>query len=55
MPKKTVHCRICGKAISGVDFAERMKKIRHHYKTKHPKQWKLSIKKGVEKRKRQKR
>jgi len=42
---KTVHCRICGKAIKGMDFAERMAKLRHHRKLKHPKAHRESVKK----------
>jgi hypothetical protein len=33
---KTVHCRICHKAIKGLSFAARMKRLRHHYKASHP-------------------
>jgi len=36
MPTRTIHCSICRKAISGYDFPERMKKLRHHYKISHP-------------------
>jgi len=36
MPVKVIHCRICGKAISGYDLSERMGKLRRHYKQKHP-------------------
>jgi len=47
MPKKTVHCRLCGKAISGYDFPERMTKLRRHRKRSHPKAHRKSIKKAV--------
>jgi len=47
MPKKTVHCSICGKAISGVDFGERMKKLRRHRKKHHPTAHKRSTKKTL--------
>lgn len=46
MPTKTIHCRICGKSISGYDFAERMKKLRRHRKEKHPGAHKASVKKS---------
>ena len=45
---KTVHCRICGKAISGVDFGERMRKLRKHRKKMHPTAHKRSVKKTLE-------
>jgi len=44
----TVHCSICGKAITGKDFAERMKLLRRHRKAEHPKAHKESVKKGLE-------
>ena len=47
MPMKTVHCKICGKAISGSTFEERMKKLRRHRKKHHPQSHKKSVKKGV--------
>ena len=47
MPMKTVHCRLCGKPIKGMDFAERMKKLRHHRKEKHPKAHRESVKKAL--------
>jgi len=47
MPMKTVHCSICGKAISGVDFGERMKKLRKHRKKMHPTAHKRSVKKTL--------
>lgn len=50
MPERTVHCRICGKSVSGFDFAERMAKLRSHRKTEHPILHKRSIRKGVERR-----
>ena len=47
MPMKTVHCRLCGKPIKGRDFAERMKKLRHHRKEKHPTAHRKSVKKTL--------
>jgi hypothetical protein len=47
MPLKTVHCRLCGKAIKGVDFAERMAKLRHHRKLYHPIAHKRSVAKAM--------
>ena len=47
MPMKTIHCKICGKAISGSTFEERMKKLRRHRKKHHPSAHKKSVKKGV--------
>lgn len=35
MPKKVIHCKRCGAPISGYTFAERMQKLRRHYKEKH--------------------
>lgn len=55
MPMKTIHCKVCGKAISGVDFPTRMKKFRNHYKKEHPYIWRRSIKRGVAKRELRKR
>jgi len=46
MPE-TVHCRLCGKAITGRDFAERMAKLRHHRKQKHPTAHKRSVAKAM--------
>ena len=51
MPVKTIHCRLCGHAISGYDFPERMTKLRRHRKAKHPAAHKRSIKKAAETRK----
>lgn len=47
MPMKTVHCSLCGKAISGKNFLERMTKLRRHRKQAHPKAHKESVKKAV--------
>ena len=47
MPMKTVHCRLCGKAIKGRNFAERMAKLRHHRKQKHPTAHKRSVAKAM--------
>lgn len=47
MPSKTVHCSICGEAIRGNDFGERMRKLREHRKAEHPKAHKKSVKKTV--------
>ena len=47
MTLKTVHCRICGKAINGASFKERMAKIRSHRKEKHPTAHKRSVKKAL--------
>lgn len=44
MPDKTIHCSKCGKAITGWDFAERMSKLRRHYKKSHPVLFKRGIK-----------
>jgi len=54
MPKKTVHCSICGKAFSGESFKERMDKLRKHRKKEHPRAHKKSVKKAVKTRKRKK-
>lgn len=48
MPKTTVHCSICGYAVSGYNFQERMEKLRRHRKKKHPKAHKKSVKKTLE-------
>lgn len=45
MPE-TVHCRICGKAIAGASFKERMAKIRRHRKSEHPTAHKRSVAKA---------
>lgn len=47
MPNKTVHCSICGQAISGYDFRERMTKLRRHRKLRHPTAHKRSIVKSI--------
>lgn len=47
MPSKTVHCGICGEAIRGDDFGERMRKLRKHRKAEHPKAHKKSVKKTL--------
>jgi len=47
MAKKTVHCSICGKAITGKDFGERMRKLRKHRKEEHPTAHKRSVKKTL--------
>ena len=54
MPRKTVHCRVCGAPISGYDFEERMARLRRHYKRHHPRIWRESVKRGAEKRRRKK-
>ena len=51
MPNRTVHCSICGHPISGYNMAERMEKLRHHRKLRHPYAHKESTKRGVAKRK----
>jgi len=51
--KKNLKCSKCGKSIAGTKehgFAERMAKVRSHYKNKHPRLWRESVKRGVEKR-----
>ncbi len=50
MPE-TIHCRKCGQSMRVKNFPDQMAKIRHHYKVKHPRVFKASIKKGVAKRK----
>ncbi|MHA1757962.1 MAG: hypothetical protein ACTSVV_14405 [Promethearchaeota archaeon] len=45
MPVRTIHCSICGKAIKGYNFQERMSKLRRHYKKYHPKKFKEWYKK----------
>jgi len=47
MPSKTVHCSICGKAIRGDDFGERMRKLRKHRKAEHAKAHKKSVTKTL--------
>lgn len=47
MPEKTIRCRICGKAIKGYDFPERMAKLRRHYSRAHPKHWRQSVAKSL--------
>lgn len=47
MPMKTIHCSLCGKAIKGDNFPERMAKLRRHRKKEHPKAHRKSVKKGV--------
>lgn len=47
MPMMTIKCRTCGAAISGENFPQRMAKLRRHYKAKHPKKFKESIRRGV--------
>lgn len=46
MPMKTIHCGICGTAIRGDDFPERMDKLRRHRKRKHPGAFRQSVKKA---------
>lgn len=50
-PVRTIHCKRCGAAISGYDFAERMRKLRRHYKEKHLRTFKKSVRNGVATRK----
>lgn len=45
MPSRTVHCSICGKAVSGYNFEERMSKLRRHRKKYHPSAHRRSTKK----------
>lgn len=47
MPMKTIHCKICGKAIRGTTFGARMKKLRRHRKKAHPTAHKRSIRKAL--------
>lgn len=51
MPE-TIHCRVCGKAFRVKNFEDQMAKLRHHYKTAHPRIWKESVKRGAQKRRR---
>lgn len=55
MPEN-IHCRVKGCKWSAVvdDFADAMKRLRHHYRTKHPTKWRESIKRGVAKRRKKK-
>lgn len=48
MSVKTIHCSICGQAISGYGFADRMEKLRRHYKKHHPTAFKKQIRKALE-------
>ncbi len=52
MPDRTIHCKVCNRPITGYDFAERMAKLRRHYKKYHPSRFKASIKRGVKARQR---
>ena len=47
MPTRTIHCKICGHAISGYDFAARMKKLREHRKKYHPAAFRASVRKSL--------
>ncbi len=46
-----VHCKICRKSFKVKDFADAMKKLRHHRKLEHPKAFRESIKKSIATRK----
>ena len=48
-PAKYIHCSICGTAVAKTSlvFDSRFAKLRHHYKTKHPEEFKKMVKKGV--------
>jgi len=48
---ETVHCSICNQAIHGKNFQDIMAKLRRHRKSRHPKAFKASIRKGIETRK----
>lgn len=50
MSYKVVHCKQCGAKIGGETFAERMVKLRRHYRDHHPKKWGAPKKKGTAKR-----
>jgi hypothetical protein len=50
MPE-TLHCSQCGRMIHAMNFEDGMAKLRRHYKEKHPKKFKESIKKAVKTRK----
>jgi hypothetical protein len=47
----TIRCRTCGRIITKykghIGLEERMHRIRHHYKTFHPKKWREIIKRSV--------
>lgn len=47
MPRKTIHCSLCGKPIFGDNFPERMARLRRHRKRSHSKAHRRSIKKAV--------
>jgi hypothetical protein len=47
MPSLTVHCSICGKAVSGYNFEERMSKLRRHRKNYHPSAHRRSTRKMI--------
>jgi len=47
MVMKTIHCRLCGFAIRGKDFATRMAKLRSHRKRRHPKAHRVSVIKAL--------
>jgi len=50
MPE-VVHCAVCGKSLRVNGLADRMHKIRLHYKESHPRLWKKSVQRGANKRK----
>ena len=52
---KTIHCRLCGRAIKGATFQSRMKKLRKHRKRQHPRAHRESIRKAVRTREQKKR
>lgn len=52
MPTMTIHCKLCGKGISGYDFAERMAKLRRHRAKYHPAAFWKSVNKSVSSRER---
>ena len=54
MPERTVHCSICGKAITGYDLEERMSKLWHHRKHAHPTAFKRSVEKSIRSRRKNK-
>jgi phage FluMu protein Com len=47
----TIRCKTCGRVIARykghIGLEERMRRIRRHYKTFHPKKWKEIVKKSV--------
>jgi len=47
MVMKTIHCRLCGFAIKGKDFASRMAKLRSHRKRRHPTAHRRSVIKAL--------